>query len=97
MHAGDSACLNSFRYAVWARFRSGQEAATGQAGGAGDGDVDPGSILVAFTHRPLFFVASIAVPEGASVVTFWVQPRLLSGEWLLSQQCPALEIELPDR
>ena len=97
LHAGDGSCLTSFRYAVWAKFRSREEFARRLAAGADGQNVHPGSTLVAFTHRPLYFIASIAVPEGASLVSFWVQPRLLSGEWLPSEQCPAVDVELPDR
>jgi hypothetical protein len=56
----------------------------------------PGTVLVAIAHRPLYYVSHLAAPAGASTVAFLVQPRLLNGEWLDAQQCPAIDVVLPD-
>jgi hypothetical protein len=67
---------------------------SGEANGDGDVVPHPGSVLVGITHRPMYFVASMKVPEGASEATLWVQTGLLNGEWLAPQKCPAVQVQL---
>lgn len=92
--AGDSRYLSSFRYAVWARFKTSQGEVTMQEVATLDQAPLKDLVLVGLTHRPKYFVASMPLPQGASSVKYLVQPRFFNGKWLPVEQCPGVDVVL---
>ena len=94
LRAGDSRHLSSFRYAVWARFRTSLGEFTMEEVATLDQAPVQDLVLVGLTHRPKYFVASMTLPQGTSSVTYLVQPRFFNGKWLPVEQCPGVDVVL---